>query len=69
MFTKEHYIEIAKVLKDAETTPLASVGGRLLLSKVVQDFVLMLEKDNSKFDAEKFLDIIYGKEDKKCEKE
>ena len=62
MFTKEHYIKIAKVLKErvAITTHLE---GSFMRSGTVQAFVVMLEKDNKKFDAEKFLDEIYGKEE------
>ena len=67
MFTKEHYIKIAKILKDGEhfkrrVFPLY-VLSRNTRSKIVQDFICMLESDNKKFDVEKFLDIIYGKEE------
>lgn len=63
MFTKEHYTKIAKLLKAGEeSNPYLCT--REFQSKLVQNFVLMLEKDNSKFDAETFLDIIYGKEEK-----
>ena len=61
MITKEHYVEIAKILKIAEEiNPYLS--SREFQSKLAQDFVSMLERDNPKFDAEKFLDMIYGKE-------
>ena len=62
MFTKEHYIAVAKVLHCNKSTVL--YDNQVLFSKVVQDFVSLFEKDNKKFDAEKFLDIIYGKEKK-----
>ena len=63
MFTKEHYVEIAKVLKQrADILVLTDV--MVFRSGTVQAFVAMLEKDSSKFDAEKFLDVIYGKEGK-----
>ena len=63
MFTKEHYIEIAKVLK-ATIDVMTNSEGMHIRSKTVQDFVSMLEKDNDKFDADEFLDAIYGKEEK-----
>ena len=58
MFTQQHYIEIAKILKQHDFPQT------IAQAKIVQDFVHMLEKDNKKFDAEKFLDTIYGKEEK-----
>ena len=63
MFTKEHYIKIAKVLKE-RVAIITNSEGLFMRSGMVQAFVDMLEKDNKKFDAEKFLDEIYGKENK-----
>ncbi len=61
MFTKEHYIEIAKILKkNEETNPYLCT--RKFQSMTVRRFVLMLESDCSEFNEEKFLDAIYGKE-------
>ncbi len=59
MFTKEHYIAVAKVLKDNKGTCLYTQ--RVLFRKIVLDFVELF-KENPKFDAEKFLDEIYGEE-------
>ena len=62
MFTKEHYTAVAKVLHRNKLTVL--YDSQVLFNKMVQDFVALFEKDNKKFDAEKFLDVIYGKEKK-----
>lgn len=59
MFTKEHYIAVAKVLKQNKTTLLYTE--RVLFRKVVLDFVELF-KENPKFNEEKFLNEIYGKE-------
>ena len=64
MFTKEHYIKIAKVLK-GRVAIMTSSEGSFMRSGTVQAFVVMFEKDNKKFDKEKFLDEIYGMEVKK----
>ena len=63
MFTQQHYIEIAKVLKSSKRHTLPFVSEKVLFSMVVQDFVSLFENDSEKFDAEKF-DAIYGKEEK-----
>ena len=60
MFTQQHYTKVAKVLKHNKVTYMYS--SKVLFAKTVQDFVSMFEKDNKKFNAEKFLDVIYGKE-------
>ena len=60
MFTQQHYIKIAKVLGRNKKL-LYSRSEHALFSKMVQDFVELFE-ENPKFDAEKFLDEIYGKE-------
>jgi len=65
MFTKKHYIEIAKVLRDSQDEKyVQSVQFKLCHLIIVQDFVALLEEDDSKFDAEKFLNAVYGKEEK-----
>jgi len=63
MFTKEHYIKIAEVLRDSQDEK--GIEFKLCHHMIVQDFVALLEEDNKKFDVEKFLDIVYGKENKK----
>lgn len=52
MFTKEHYIEIAKILKKNKLSRF---------SMIVEDFVELF-RGNPKFDKETFLDEIYRKE-------
>lgn len=59
MFTKEHYVAVAKVLKDNKVT--AFYTSAVLFKKLVWDFVKLF-KENSKFNEKKFLDEIYGKE-------
>jgi hypothetical protein len=60
MFTKEHYIAVAKVLKKTVGFRASSeVSG--VCSRIVMDFVELF-RENPKFDKEKFLDEIYGKE-------
>lgn len=49
MFTKEHYIAVAKVIRKGRTF-------------IIQNFMELFEKDSKKFDRKKFLDAIYGKE-------
>ena len=63
MFTQQHYIAVAKVLKKT----VGVIGGTRissLRSRIVLDFVELF-KENPKFDKEKFLDAIYGKEENK----
>lgn len=62
MFTHQHYVEIVKVLK-ATIDLMTNSEGMHIRSKTVQDFVSMFEEDNKEFDADKFLDAIYGKEE------
>jgi len=64
MFTKEHYAKVAEVLKDTLVGTKGSIAATLLHHEIVQDFVELFEDDNPKFDDEKFLDVIYGKEKK-----
>jgi len=62
VFTQQHYIKIAKLLKK-HSKEIPSFA-QLSFNVLVQDLVVMLEKDNKKFDVERFLDAIYGKEKK-----
>lgn len=62
MFTKEHYIAVAKVLKQNKVTIL--YANHVLFKRLVQDFAELF-KENPKFDAEKFLNEICGKEEGK----
>jgi hypothetical protein len=59
MFTQQHYIKIAEVLRRNRTTIL--YDSSVLFKRLVWDFVELF-KENSKFDEKKFLDAIYGKE-------
>lgn len=68
MFTKEHCMKIAKLLKDSRGGKHPPLQFTLFHSRIVQDFVSLFEEDTSKFDVEKFLDVIYGKEVNKHEK-
>jgi len=43
---------------------VTNLEGMHVRSKTVSDFVSMLKKDNDKFDDGKFLNAIYGKEEK-----
>ena len=63
--TKGNYIKIAEVLKHNKTA--LNYTERILFRKIVIDFVDMLEEDNSKFNVDKFLDAVYGKEEKLSE--
>jgi len=61
VFTQQHYIKIAKILKaNEEENPYLST--KEFQSLTVQRFVAMFEGDNKKFNKENFLDAIYGKE-------
>ena len=63
MFTKEHYEKIAEILKENEkANPYLCT--REFQSKTVQSFVVLFKNDGKKFDKERFLDAIYGKEKK-----
>lgn len=65
MFTKEHYVEIAKILKENRLSAMTEYPLPMQVNaKIVQNFVSLFEKDSSNFDAERFLDAIYGKEEK-----
>lgn len=62
MFTKEHYVEIARALSKnlvyANNRP--DIEGSYVAHRVVNNLVTMFKSDNDKFDKEKFLDAIYG---------
>lgn len=62
MFTQQHYIEIAKVLGKSLGLWTHSEGTRVR-SQIVLNFIELF-RENPKFDKEKFLDAIYGKEGK-----
>ena len=47
MFTQQHYIAIAKILKDQDVYEKGEGG-------IVEAFVREFKQDNSKFDAERF---------------
>ena len=64
MFTKQHYIEIAKVLRVEEThkpfyQTMVSRGGH---TSLVHSFIELFEKDSKGFNRRKFLDAIYSEE-------
>ena len=60
MFTRQHYIKIAKVLKKTVGFVVGSEVSSVR-SRIVLDFVELF-KENPEFNKEKFLDEIYGKE-------
>ena len=59
--TKKHYIEIAEILRVHMQRAFNSQdAGRVrAMSDLTDDFVSFLKKDNTKFDAEKFKNVIY----------
>ena len=63
MFTKEHYMKIAKLLKDFKlpATPI----GEVIYEKLVDAFIELFDLDNPNFNQRAFMEAIYGKEDKK----
>ena len=63
MFTKEHYIAVAKVLKKYKRRSDTALH-LWWLGTIVQDFVELF-KENPKFDKERFLDEVYRKEESK----
>ena len=66
MFTKEHYVEIARALKGTlvyANNRFDAVGSHIA-HRVVRDLISMFRSDNSTFDRKKFVDAIYGKEEK-----
>ena len=63
MFTKEHYVEIAKVLRKTKGN-IKPIQISIFHSTIVWAFVNLLKDDNPKFNENKFLDSIYGKEEK-----
>ena len=69
MFTKEHYIAVAKVLRTYEMCVGATYNLPLvnIRSSIILDFAELFKGDNSEFDKAKFLDAIYGKEVSKSE--
>ena len=66
MFTKEHYIKIAKVLKIEEMHKpfYKELVARNAHTGMVHNFIELFENDNPKFVRSEFLDAIYGKEEK-----
>lgn len=49
MFTKQHYKEIATILKNNDAC-----------LNTIRDFILYFQKDNENFDEQKFMDCING---------
>ena len=61
MFTKEHYIAVAKVLGKAKRrVPLYKAD--TLICALLDDFIKLFKEDNKRFDKEEFCDVVYGKE-------
>ena len=50
MFTQQHYVEIAKILRKGRTS-------------IIGNFIELFEKDSKKFDKQKFINAIYEKEE------
>lgn len=66
MFTKEHYIKIAKVLKKT-ALPIhrkrtALVNGETIMHRTIVQRLVELFRENPEFDKGTFLDEVYGKE-------
>lgn len=55
MFSKKHYIAIAKVIKSLHNSALKDYEVAIVTSR----FVTMFEKDNSKFNTIKFVRAIF----------
>jgi len=56
MFSKNHYVTLAKALKDINKCALVD---DVTMSLVVRKLANVLEKDNSKFDDIKFIRAVY----------
>lgn len=62
MFTKEHYIKIAKLIKNFDLPPTRL--GEIVHVKLILSFIELFEDDNSTFSKEEFAEAIYGEEKK-----
>jgi len=66
MFTQRHYNEIAKILKKHEDSASSLypmyIRNKYFPAYLIEDFVLLFEHDNPKFNTTKFLNAIYGEE-------
>jgi len=55
IFQRRHYNAIADILKE---TYFASDWDETIFTQLVDDFLLLFEGDNSRFDRERFLDYM-----------
>ncbi|MBU0962276.1 MAG: hypothetical protein KKD48_00030 [Nanoarchaeota archaeon] len=59
MFSKRHYIKIAKILKDTKPTEINNdlqTGKDIEYNQIVNCFVYHLKEDNPRFNVTKFME-------------
>lgn len=61
MMTRKDYVSTAEILSNYFYTSVFDEQGELLFADLVDDFSLMFESDNPRFDADKFASACYKK--------
>ncbi len=56
MMTRKDYVEVARILKQYKTTSVFDEQDEELFADLVDNFSFMFEKDNPRFNSEKFLE-------------
>ena len=61
MMTRKDYVKVAEILSNYFATSVFDEQGEILFADLVDEFSLMFETDNPRFDATKFAIACYEK--------
>jgi hypothetical protein len=59
MMTRKDYVKVAEILSNYFATSVFDEQGEILFADLVDDFSLMFESDNERFDANRFAIACY----------
>ena len=61
MMTRKDYVKVAEILSNYFATSVFDEQGEILFADLVDEFSLMFESDNERFDANRFAIACYEK--------
>jgi hypothetical protein len=61
MMTRKDYVKVAEILSNYFATSVFDEQGEILFADLVDEFSLMFETDNERFDANRFAIACYEK--------
>ena len=61
MMTRKDYVKVAEILSNYFATSVFDEQGEILFADLVDEFSLMFETDNERFDADRFALACYEK--------